>query len=132
VQATLNAPAVPVIREQALRDPRYPVHKIADRLLPYLRVLVEQFHPRQVILFGSYACGQPDAHSDVDLIIVKDLKQSAVRELAAILKAWRPIRWQGNSLPFELLVETPAGHEQRAGKSGSFYAEAVRTGLRLA
>jgi hypothetical protein len=125
-------PAVSAIREEVLRDPHYPVHQIADRLLPYLRVLVERFQPQQLILFGSYACGQPDAHSDVDLIIVKDLKQSAVRELAEILKAWRPIRWQGNSLPLELLVETPASHEQRASKSGSFYCEAVRTGLRLA
>ena len=132
MHATLAMSPVPVIREQVLRDPRYPVHKIADRLLPYLRVLAEQFHPRQIILFGSYACGQPDAHSDVDLIIVKDLKHSAVRELTEILKAWRPIRWRGNSLPFELLLETPASHENRAGKSGSFYAEAVRSGLRLA
>jgi len=129
---TLTSPTTTVIREDALRDPRYPVHKIADRLLPYLRVLAEQFHPRQIILFGSYACGQPDAHSDVDLIIVKDLEQSAMRELGAILKAWRPIRWRGNSLPFELLLETPAGHAERAGKAGSFYAEAVHSGLRLA
>jgi hypothetical protein len=27
---------IPVICEEVLRDPRYPVHKIADRLLPYL------------------------------------------------------------------------------------------------
>ena len=44
------------------------------------------------------------------LLAVKDMQQSAVRELAAILKAWRPIRWQGGSLPFELLIETPANH----------------------
>ena len=56
----------PVIREDALRDPRYPVHRIADRLLPYLQVLVEQFQPQQVILFGSYAYGNPDENSDVD------------------------------------------------------------------
>jgi uncharacterized protein len=53
-----------------LREPRYPVHQIADRLLPYLRVLVEQFHPQQVILFGSYAYGYPNEHSDVDLLII--------------------------------------------------------------
>jgi len=45
----------PAMLEYVLRDPRYPVHQIADQLLPYLRVLVEQFHPQQVILFGSYA-----------------------------------------------------------------------------
>ena len=124
--------AVPVLREDVLHDRRFPVHEIADRLLPYLRVLIEQFRPEQVILFGSYACGQPNQHSDVDLLIVKDLKQSPVREAAQILKAWRPIRWSGDSIPFELLIETPAHHEERAKKQGSFYAEVVRSGLRLA
>jgi len=124
--------AAPTLREDVLHDRRFPAHKIAARLLPYLRVLIEQFHPEQVILFGSYACGQPNPHSDVDLLIVKDLKQSPVREAAQILKAWRPIRWRGDSIPFELLIETPARHEQRAKEQGSFYAEVVRSGLRLA
>jgi uncharacterized protein len=132
VQTTQIMAVAPPIREDILRDPRYPVHRIADQLLPYLRVLVEHFHPQQVILFGSYACGTPNANSDVDLIIVKDLQRSPVRELADVLKAWRPIRWQGHSLPFELLIESPINHERRAKRFGTFYADAVRTGLRLA
>ena len=126
------AEAHQIIREDVLHDPRHPVHKIADRLIPFLRVLVEQFRPQQVILFGSYACGHPNEHSDVDLLIVKELQQSPAREAAQIMKAWRPIRWQGNSLPFELLIETQAHHEERAKKQGSFYSEVVRSGLRLA
>ena len=122
----------PTIREEVLRDARYPVHRIADKLLPYLRVLVEQFRPQQIILFGSYARGQPDEHSDVDLLIIKELEQSPVREATQILRAWRPIRWQGDSLPFELLIETPASHAARLARRGSFYSEAVHTGLRLA
>ena len=97
-----------------------------------VRKIVDEFNPEKVILFGSYACGQPNRNSDVDLLIVKDLKQSSVREAAQILKAWRPIRWSGDSIPFELLIETPAHHEERAKKPGSFYAEVVRSGLRLA
>ena len=98
----------------------------------YARAIAERFRPEKIILFGSYAYGKPTPHSDVDLLIVKDLQQSPVREATQILKAWRPIRWQGNSLPFELLIETPANHEARAKKPGSFYSEVVRTGLRLA
>jgi len=127
-----NTAAVPVLREDVLHDARFPIHKIADRLRPYLRVLLEQFRPEQVILFGSYACGQPNRHSDVDLLVVKELKQSPVREAAQILRAWRPIRWSGDSIPFELLIETPVNHEDRARKQGSFYAEVVRSGVRLA
>jgi uncharacterized protein len=132
MRASSTSAATPMLREDVLRDRRFPVHKIADRLVPYLRVLLEQFRPEQIILFGSYACGQPNSHSDVDLLIVKDLKQSPVREAAQILKAWRPIRWGGDSIPFELLIETPTSHEDRAKQQGTFYAEVVRSGLRLA
>jgi len=31
--------------------------------------VVQQFQPEQVILFGSYAYGQPQPHSDVDLLV---------------------------------------------------------------
>ena len=122
---------VPKIREEVLRDSRYPVHKIADQLLPYLRVLVEQFHPEQVILFGSYAYGQPNEHSDLDLLIIKELKDAPVRESSAIRKAWRPIRWSGNSLPFDLLVLDQEGHRKRLRSAAGFYDIAFSKGLRL-
>ena len=32
--------------------------------------LVGQFQPEQVILFGSYAWGEPTAYSDVDLMVI--------------------------------------------------------------
>jgi hypothetical protein len=120
------------IRENVLRDPRYPVHRIADRLLPYLQVLVEQFHPEQVILFGSYAYGTPDEHSDVDLLVVKRIEKSSVSERREILKAWRPIRWATNSLPFELVLVSPAEHQKRLAEGGGFYASITNGGLLLA
>ncbi len=120
------------IREDVLRDPRYPVHRIADRLLPYLQVLVEQFHPEQVILFGSYAYGDPNEHSDVDLLVIKNIEHSSVSERRAILKAWRPIRWAANSLPFELILVSPADHLKRLNKGGGFYASINKEGLLVA
>jgi hypothetical protein len=37
------------VKENILRDSRYPVHAIADKLLPYLKILVEKFDPEQVV-----------------------------------------------------------------------------------
>ena len=122
----------PQIREDVLRDKRYPIHRIADLVLPYLKILVEQFHPEQVILFGSYAYGRPDKDSDVDLLIVKTMGKSSVSERRDILKAWRPIRWAAKSLPFELLVVSPAEHKQRLAKGGGFYTSIIRDGLLVA
>jgi len=119
------------IREDVLRDPQYAVHKIADTLLPYIKVLVEKFHPEQVILFGSYAYGNPDEGSDVDLLIVKNLQDAPIREAIAIRKAWRPLRWSGKSLPFDLLVLSPADHLERLRHSAGFYEVAAFRGVRI-
>ncbi len=121
-----------VLREDTLRDPRYPVYKIADRLWPYLVVLVEQFQPDQVILFGSYAYGEPGRDSDVDLLIVKDLDFSPLQEALRIRKAWRPLHLQAGYLSLHPLVESPERHRYRLAHAAGFYDKINRDGLRLA
>lgn len=119
------------LREEVLRDPRYPVHGIADKLLPYLRVLVEQFHPEQVILFGSYAYGQPDEHSDIDLLVVKPIAESRLKDKLAIRAAWWPLLLTGAPLSFDLLLASPEEHTLRS-QQGAYYGEITEKGLRLA
>ena len=36
----------------------------------FAREVTERFHPEKIILFGSYAYGQPHADSDVDMLVV--------------------------------------------------------------
>jgi len=123
--------ATPQIREDLLRDPRYPLHTIADELLPYLQILADQFHPKHVILFGSYADGVPNVHSDVDLLIIKDTNVSSLAMRKEILKSWRPIRWSATPLPIELLVVSPFEHQKRINAGGSFYESITKNGISL-
>ena len=116
----------------ALKDSARPVSKIADRLEPYLRVLLDEFSPQQVILFGSYAYGQPSEHSDVDLLIIKPLHQSTLREALAIRKKWRPLMRRKDRLSIELVLQSPEQHAQRLARNGEFYTEINTRGLRLA
>ena len=37
--------------------------------------LINQFHPQAIILFGSYAWGEPRDESDIDLLILKESNQ---------------------------------------------------------
>ncbi len=120
------------IREETLRDPRYPVHKISDRLLPYLEVLVDQSQAEQILLFGSYAYGQPDPGSDVDLLIVKDLDSSPLREALRIRKMWRPLHLRSGYLSIHLLIASPERHRHRLAHAAGFYDTINRDGLRLA
>jgi len=119
------------IREDILRDPRYPVHRIADDLRPYLEVLVEQFHPEQVILFGSYAYGHPDQHSDVDLLVVKNGVNSSLRQRIEIRDSWWKMERNTHLLPFDLIVVSPDEHRQRLAAAAGFYDTIVEKGLPL-
>lgn len=119
------------IHEEVLRDTRYPVHRIADRLIPYLKVLVEQFHPEQVILFGSFAYGTPDEDSDVDLLVIKKIKTSRLKDKIAIRSAWWPLLRAAPPLSFDLMLAEPAESSRQAADSNSLHAEILRRGLRV-
>ncbi len=118
--------------EGPIRDTRYPVHQIADKLLPYLRVLIEKFQPEQVILFGSYAYGSPTEDSDIDLLVVKSVKTSARAEATAIRKAFQPLRRRGANLPLDILVRDPEDLKKRLKEGASFHSEIFSQGVRLA
>ena len=126
--ATVHSPQ---IRENVLRDPRYPVHKIADQLLPYLQVLVEQFQPEQVFLFGSYAYGEPTPDSDVDLLVVKEIANSSVADATSIRRAVRHLRHSIANLPLDIMVRAPDDWHRRITNGGSFHNEIAQRGLKL-
>jgi len=46
--------------------------EIVERLKP--------LDPDKIILFGSYAYGEPDEESDIDLFLVKDIKKKEMRK----------------------------------------------------
>jgi len=51
------------------------MEKQLERTSPYLPSIIERLQgirPRRVILFGSYAYGEPHQDSDIDLIVVLD------------------------------------------------------------
>jgi hypothetical protein len=121
----------PQIREDVIRDPRHPVHQIADKLLPYLRILVDQFHPEQVILFGSHAYGQPTCDSDVDLLVVKPSLEGRVKDKVAIRRAWWPLLLGSSPLSFDILLATPEEFHSTRWANNGYHSEIRRQGLRI-
>ena len=41
-----------------------------ERIQAYCDAIAHEFRPRKIVLFGSYAYGQPTPDSDVDLLVV--------------------------------------------------------------
>jgi uncharacterized protein len=112
-----------------LRDPRYPVHKIADQLEPYLKVIVDKFHPEKIILFGSQAYGEPTVHSDVDLLIVRESAGSMLSKNLEIRRALREV--QAPSVSFTLISATPELLEEKLGQHSPVFEEIVERGVEL-
>jgi predicted nucleotidyltransferase len=73
-----------------------------DTLKEITRRLVEAYRPEQVILFGSYAWGEPDEESDLDLLIV--LRQSDEPAYRRARLAYQVL--QGTLTPVDVLVRT--------------------------
>ncbi len=116
-------------RFPALHNPRYPVQRIADRLEPFVRAIVESIHPEKIILFGSYAYGEPDEHSDVDLLVIR-------RNIASEKASNLEIRNAFDSVPgplfsFTILSKTPERIADRLAVKSPFYEDIVGKGIEL-
>lgn len=113
----------------ALNDPRYPVHHVASSLVPYLRVIVERFHPERIILFGSYAYGQPNEHSDFDLLIIRRNIASEKASNMEIAGAFWDV--PGPRPSFTILSKTPERITDRLAVKSPFYEEILGKGLEV-
>ena len=82
--------------------------------------LIDQFQPQAIILFGSYAWGEPNADSDLDLLVVKDGAETnhqmgvAARMLLS-----------GVDHPLDILVYKP---EELKQKTNWFFRKIFRDG----
>jgi len=85
--------------------------------------IVEQFRPAKIILFGSYARGSAGPDSDVDLLVVMDVKDSKRRQAVEIDLALSDRRF-----PLDLIVVTPEEFEKYRDIAGHIVYPAVREG----
>ena len=58
-----------------------------EQIQAVVRRIVEGYAPDKIILFGSYAYGLPHAHSDLDLLIIKE--NAEVNRVERSIKVWR-------------------------------------------
>jgi uncharacterized protein len=62
--------------------------------------IVEKFKPERIILFGSYAYGQPTEDSDVDLLVIMPFEEMPVQKAIAIRQQVR------SPFPLDLIART--------------------------
>lgn len=92
---------------------------IESKLQEITDKIVKDFQPQKVVLFGSYAWGEPTAESDIDLLVVKETNLST-REIAKEIDGSlfpRPF-------PIDLIVHTPQQVARRM-EMGDFFINSI-------
>ena len=84
--------------------------ELKESLEQIVRRLVERLQPEQIILFGSYAYGEPTAGSDLDLMII--VSESNEPPHRRDQRAYRSLR--GIKAPKDLIVLTRDEFERQA------------------
>lgn len=97
----------------------------------YISLIVDELKnisPEKIILFGSYAYGQPDDESDIDLLIIKDIEPTEIRNvrLNIKLKLWDLVKkW---NIPVDIIVDSQERINQRIEEGDMFYKEILTKG----
>lgn len=80
-----------------------------DLLEEMTRRLVDEFHPEQIILFGSHAWSTPNDNSDIDLFVI--VPESALSPAQRATRAYRALH-DVHARPSDILVYTRAEAEK--------------------
>ncbi len=84
--------------------------------------IVREFQPERIILFGSYAYGNPTPDSDVDLLVVLPFEGKNLRKSLEILNRTNP------RFPIDLLARRPDDTERRYREGDPLIREALDHG----
>ena len=71
------------------------------QIAAYCQAIAREFRPSKIVLFGSYAYGNPTADSDVDLLVVLPFRGSDVSKAIQIRSRF------DTPFPLDLLVRKP-------------------------
>jgi UTP:GlnB (protein PII) uridylyltransferase len=83
-----------------------------EQIQAVVRRIVEGYAPDRIILFGSYAYGEPTEHSDLDLLIIKQNAEAKRAERSIAI--WQ-LLWGADFPAMDILIRTPAEMEKAAG-----------------
>ena len=95
--------------------PKEQIEELSERI-------AREFQPEKIILFGSYAYGEPSADSDIDLLIIMPFEGRQSEQAIRILNRLNVL------VPIDLLVRRPEEVKDRLAMGDSFMREIVERG----
>ena len=113
-QVRMAAVKVPTI-DKRKRIPQKAIDQVVQQI-------VEKFKPQKIILFGSYARGNPRPESDVDLLVVMN---TSLRESKQSLEIRRHLDVM---FGIDLIVHTPKRLKERVDMGDWFLRDVLKEG----
>ncbi len=99
--------------------------EVREVIQDILEKLLAGYAPQKVILFGSYAYGNPRPDSDIDLLIVKETSERLIDRWVTVRRLLSDSK---RMIPLETLVLTPEEISMRLAIGDQFLAEIMGKG----
>jgi predicted nucleotidyltransferase len=93
-----------------------------EQICTFSQQIAEKFQPERIILFGSYASGQPTEDSDVDLLVILPFEELPVQKAIAIRQLLKA------PFPLDLMARTPQQIQQRLEMGDFFIRDIMNNG----
>ena len=87
--------------------------------------LKREYAPQRIVLFGSYAYGNPTPESDIDILIIKDTAERFIDRWTTVRRILSDPK---RMIPIETLVLTPDELAERLRAGDQFIAKIVEDG----
>ncbi len=94
-----------------------------DKMSEIVNKIVSGYNPEKIILFGSYATGNPNEDSDLDLFVIKDTDLPRPQRTVQVRKMI-----YGSMIPIDLIVYTPKEIDESKDNKFGFVYEVLNTG----
>lgn len=120
----MSTPAFPLKTPRLRRPDTIPAGlkiSVGKSLRPVIRKIVQELNPEKIVLFGSYAYGSPNPHSNVDLLVIKKTRASMKDRSWAVSRLLLP-----RPFPVDILVKTPQEVKQGL-ETGDFFLKEILT-----
>jgi predicted nucleotidyltransferase len=105
---------VPTINQRK-RIPQKAIDQVVEQI-------VDKLKPQKIILFGSYARGNPRPESDVDMLVVMD---TSLKEVQQAIQICQQIEYR---FGLDLIVHTPKYLSERVKMGDWFLRDVLKEG----
>jgi predicted nucleotidyltransferase len=97
---------------------------IQEQIDKIIQLIIDNYKPEKIILFGSHAYGEPTKDSDLDLLIVRDSSLPRYKRAREI----RKFLWGIADIPKDIMVYTQAEIDDWQEVEQAFITQIVRNG----